>query len=72
MYLKVVGNPLKAAQAMGTKSFIKPGQVLSGPESIFKELARHYPDLFKEIEEDGSQGLFKPSKNKLGEVARVK
>ena len=65
MLLKVVGNASEAATKMETKAVLKQGQVLSGPESVFKELAKKYPSLFKEVQDEASNSPLKPSRNKM-------
>lgn len=65
MYLKVIGNSEDAATKMGTKAILSKGQVLSGPEHLFKELIQNHPELFKEVAENGSESPLKPQKNKL-------
>lgn len=65
MYLKVIGNAHEAAQVMGTKAILTKGQTLSGPESVFKELAQKYPELFKEVQEEANVSPLMPQKNKL-------
>ena len=71
MYLKITGNPKEAATQMETKAVLHKGQVLSGPEYLFKELAKKYPHLFMEIKGEASNSPLKPQKNKMIRPGKV-